>query len=222
MAFKNMREQGCFYRLSPRSQADNPPSSIASILHHTPLMHKRLIIGISGASGALYGVRLLELLKETDIETHVVVSKAALITLKEETSHRLSDVQSLSDFYYQPTDIAAAIASGSFQTMGMIVAPCSMRSLAEIATSMSSSLLSRAADVILKERKKLVLMVRETPLTTVHLRHMVTVSEMGAIIAPPVPAFYNHPESIDDIVNHATGRVLDLFDIETSIVKRWQ
>lgn len=186
------------------------------------MMVQRLVVGISGASGAMYGVRLLEALRETDVETHLVMSKMAHVTLAAETHYTVSDVQALADQVHQPGNLAAAISSGSFRTMGMVVAPCSMRSLAEIATSLTTGLLTRAADVVLKERRKLVLMVRETPLTTVHLRNMVTVSEMGGIIAPPVPAFYTRPESIDDIINHSVGRVLDLFDIEHPLVRRWQ
>lgn len=186
------------------------------------MMVQRLVVGISGASGAMYGVRLLEALRETDVETHLVMSKMAHVTLAAETDYTVSDVQALADHVHQPGNLAASISSGSFRTMGMVVAPCSMRSLAEIATSLTTGLLTRAADVVLKERRKLVLMVRETPLTTVHLRNMVTVSEMGGIIAPPVPAFYTRPESIDDIINHSVGRVLDLFDIEHPLVRRWQ
>ncbi len=185
-------------------------------------MKKRLIIGISGASGAVYGIRLLEILQGSDIETHLVISKAARITIAQETTYRLSDIQKLADENHSVDDIAASISSGSFRTTGMIIAPCSMRTLAEIATGMNGNLLSRAADVVLKERRRLVLMVRESPFHTVHLSHMKTLSEMGAVIAPPLPAFYNSPESIDDIVNHSVGRVLDLFDINTDIVKRWQ
>lgn len=185
-------------------------------------MTKRIIIGISGASGAIYGVRMLQALRETDVQTHLVMSKMAHVTLATETNHTVSEVQALADYVHHSKDLAASISSGSFKTMGMIVAPCSMRSLAEIAAGMSGSLLTRAADVVLKERRKLILMVRETPLTTVHLRNMATVSEMGGVIAPPVPAFYQNPESIDDIVNHTVGRVLDIFDIEHKMVQRWQ
>lgn len=184
-------------------------------------MAPRLIIGISGASGACYGIRLLELLKDSPIETHLVISKAAHITIPQETGMKVAEVQALADVSHASGDIAACISSGSFQTMGMIVAPCSTKSLSEIATGTTSNLLARAADVMLKERRRLVLMVRETPLHTIHLRHMVTLSEMGAIIAPPVPAFYSNPEQISDLVNHTAGRVLDLFDIDTAIVKRW-
>lgn len=186
-------------------------------------MVQHIIIGISGASGAIYGVRMLEALREVEsVKTHLVMSKMAHVTLATETSYSVSDVQALADYVHDAKDLAAAISSGSFKTLGMVVAPCSMRSLAEIATSLSTTLLTRAADVVLKERRKLVLMVRETPLTTVHLKNMVTVSEMGGIIAPPVPAFYQNPESLDDVVNHSVGRVLDIFDIDHALVRRWQ
>lgn len=187
------------------------------------MMVQHIIIGISGASGAIYGVRMLEALREVEsVKTHLVMSKMAHVTLATETSYSVSDVQALADYVHDAKDLAAAISSGSFKTLGMVVAPCSMRSLAEIATSLSTTLLTRAADVVLKERRKLVLMVRETPLTTVHLKNMVTVSEMGGIIAPPVPAFYQNPESLDDVVNHSVGRVLDIFDIDHALVRRWQ
>ena len=182
---------------------------------------KKIIVGISGASGAIYGIRLLEAFKEVGLETHLVISKAGQITIAEETGMKVEDVRNKADFSHPVGNVGASIASGSFKTMGMVIAPCSMHSLAEIATGMSSNLLTRAADVILKERRKLVLMVRETPFHTVHLRHMVTLSEMGAIIAPPLPAFYNNPENLEDLVNHSVGRVLDLFDLETSKIKRW-
>jgi 4-hydroxy-3-polyprenylbenzoate decarboxylase len=183
---------------------------------------KRIIVGISGASGAIYGVRMLQALREADVETHLVMSKMAHVTLATETAYAVAEVQKMADYHHQANNLAASISSGSFRTMGMVVAPCSMRSLAEIATSLTTSLLTRAADVVLKERRKLVLMVRETPLTTVHLRNMTTVSEMGGIIAPPVPAFYQKPESLEDIVDHSVGRVLDIFDIEHGLVARWK
>lgn len=182
----------------------------------------RLIIGISGASGVVYGVRLLQLLQPAPIETHLVMTKTAEVTLAYETDWKVKDVKALADHVHQPTDLAAAISSGSFRTLGMVIAPCSMRSLGEIATGISTSLLTRAADVVLKERRKLVLMPRETPLHAVHLRNMATVAELGAIIAPPMPAFYNRPKTVDDILDHAAGRVLDLFDIEAGVVKRWR
>jgi 4-hydroxy-3-polyprenylbenzoate decarboxylase len=183
---------------------------------------KRLIIGISGASGIIYGIRLLELLKPTAIETHLVVSKAAELTRSTETSYNASYIRELADVCYQPNDIAASIASGSVKTMGMIVAPCSMHTLAEIAQALSSNLLTRAADVVLKERRRLVLLTRETPLNQAHLENMLKVTQMGGIIAPPVPAFYNSPQTVDDLINNTVGRVLDLFDIDLGILKRWK
>ncbi|MDX1974530.1 MAG: UbiX family flavin prenyltransferase [Rickettsiales bacterium] len=184
-------------------------------------MNKRIIIGITGASGAIYGIRLLEAFKHVGIETHLVVSKAGQITLAHEMDISAQAIPSLANYYHNCGDLSASIASGSFKTLGMVIAPCSMRSLGEIATGISSSLLTRAADVVLKERRKLVLMVRETPLHSIHLRNMAAVSDAGGIIAPPVPAFYNKPSCIDDIVNHTTGRVLDLFDLEHQLLTRW-
>lgn len=186
-----------------------------------PDLTPRLIVGMSGASGAVYGVRVLEQLRETPIETHLIVSKAARWTLAEETELGLSDLEALADVVHPNQDVGASIASGSFRTMGMIVAPCSVKSMSEIASGVTSTLLARAADVVLKERRKLVLMVRETPLHRNHLRTMADLSELGAIIAPPVPAFYTKPESLDDLVDHTVGRVLDLFEIEVGLVKRW-
>jgi 4-hydroxy-3-polyprenylbenzoate decarboxylase len=182
---------------------------------------RRLIIGISGASGVIYGLRLLEVLHGSDIETHLVVSKSAEMTLAYETERKLTDLHALADHVHAAQDVGAAISSGSFRTMGMIVAPCSIRSLAEIAWGTTTSLLTRAADVVLKERRRLVLMVRETPLHLGHLRAMVAATENGAIILPPVPGFYALPASVTDIVDQSVGRALDLFDIETNLVKRW-
>jgi len=183
---------------------------------------RRLVIGISGASGAIYGVRLLEMLKKTDIETHLVMSKSAEMTLVYETSYKPKDIRELASVNHPTADIGASISSGSFQTMGMIVVPCSIRTMSEIATGVTSSLLSRAADVALKEKRRLVLAVRETPLHGGHLRTLTTLSDIGAIIAPIVPALYNKPKTVDDIINHTVGRLLDLFGIETEMVKRWQ
>lgn len=182
---------------------------------------KRLIIGISGASGIVYGVRALEALRLVDVETHLVMTRAAQVTLAHELSLKVADIQALADVVHRSEDIAASISSGSFQTLGMIVAPCSIRSLSEIASGVTSNLLTRAADVVLKERRRLVLMVRETPLHLGHLRSMVQVTEMGAIIVPPVPAFYAQPQTVDDIVKHSVGRVLDLFGIDSDLVRRW-
>jgi 4-hydroxy-3-polyprenylbenzoate decarboxylase len=169
----------------------------------------------------IYGVRLLQALKDLPVETHLVITKTGEVTLAHETDFKVKDVKALADVVHSPTDLAAPISSGSFRTLGMVIAPCSMRSLGEIATGISTSLLTRAADVVLKERRKLVLMVRETPLHAVHLRNMVTVAELGAIVAPAMPAFYSRPTTVDDIVNHSVGRVLDLFDLDAGIVKRW-
>lgn len=182
---------------------------------------KRLVIGISGASGVIYGVRLLQALQEFPVETHLVMTRTAEVTLAHETLLKVAEVQALAGHTHRSDDLAAAISSGSFRTLGMIVAPCSMRSLGEIANGISSNLLTRAADVVLKERRRLVLLVRETPLHAIHLRNMTTLAEIGAIIAPPVPAFYNRPQTLDDIIDHTVGRVLDLFDFDTGRVKRW-
>ena len=182
---------------------------------------KRLIVGLSGASGVIYGARALELLKGSGIETHLVMSRSAEVTLAYETKLKVKDLQALADVVHPIHDIAASISSGSFKTLGMLIAPCSVRTLSEIATGVTSTLLTRAADVVLKERRRLVLMLRETPLHTGHLRAMTAVSEMGAIVAPPIPAFYFGPKTIDDIVNQSVGRALDLFGIELGIVKRW-
>lgn len=182
----------------------------------------RLIIGISGASGTIYGVRLLEILRHAGIETHLVMSRSAEMTMVYETDLKPKDVRSLASVHYPVADIGAAISSGSFPTMGMVIAPCSIRTMSEIASGVTSSLLSRAADVVLKEKRRLVLAVRETPLHVGHLRSMLTLAEMGAVVAPIVPAFYNRPKTIDDIVNHTCGRLLDLFGVDTGIVKRWK
>jgi flavin prenyltransferase len=182
---------------------------------------RRLIVGISGASGVIYGVRLLELLRPLPIETHLVISRAAEVALAAETDLKPAAVRALADVVHAIGDIAAPISSGSFKTMGMVVAPCSIRSMAEIASGVTTTLLSRAADVVLKERRRLVLMVRETPLHTGHLRTMTALSEMGAVIAPPVPAFYAKPQSLAEMIDQTLGRVLDLFDLETGRVRRW-
>jgi len=182
----------------------------------------RLIIGITGASGTVYAVRALELLKQLDVETHLVMSRSAQVTLAYETEMKVREVEALASVVYRNEDIGAAISSGSFKTLGMLIAPCSIRSLSEIATGVTGSLISRAADVVLKERRRLVLMVRETPNHLGHLRSMTAVTEMGAIVMPPVPAFYAEPATVDDVVNHSVGRVLDLFGIENSLVRRWQ
>ena len=187
----------------------------------TPSAPRRLIVGISGASGAIYGVRILQVLQDAGIETHLVMSESARLTLTSETEFSLKQVESLASVVHNAKNIGATISSGSFMTMGMVVAPCSIRSLSEIAYGTTSSLLSRAADVVLKEKRRLVLLVRETPLHLGHLRAMVQATENGAVIMPPVPAFYAKPQSLDEMVNHTVGRCLDLFDIDTGLVARW-
>lgn len=189
---------------------------------HTPPARPRLVVGISGASGFVYGVRLLQMLRRLEVESHLVMSRTALVTMAYETDYKLRDVLDLADVHHRADDMAACISSGSFRTLGMVVAPCSMRTLGEIATGNATSLLTRAADVVLKERKRLVLMARETPLALSHLRNMVAATEMGAIIAPPVPAFYARPRDLDDMIDHTVGRVLDLFDLDAGCVRRWQ
>jgi 4-hydroxy-3-polyprenylbenzoate decarboxylase len=181
----------------------------------------RLVVGISGASGVIYGVRLLKLLKKLPVETHLVMTRSAELTLAYETDLKVSDVQALADSVYPVSDMGAALSSGSFRTIGMVVAPCSVKSLGEIAVGATSNLLTRAADVTLKERRRLVLMLRETPLHLGHLRAMLAATEMGAVIAPPVPAFYARPQSLEEMVDHTLGRVLDLFGLESGTVKRW-
>jgi 4-hydroxy-3-polyprenylbenzoate decarboxylase len=185
------------------------------------LAAKRLLVGISGASGAIYGIRLLELLRATDIETHLVVSRTARLTLSYETDASLADVEALATHVYPEQDLGAACSSGSFRTLGMIIAPCSIKTMSEIASGVTSNLVSRAADVCLKERRRVVLMLRETPLHLGHIRSMAAVTEAGAIVYPPVPAFYARPQSIEDMVDHTLGRVLDLFDIDIGTVQRW-
>lgn len=182
---------------------------------------RRLIVGISGASGVIYGVRLLQLLRNTDIQTHLVMSKTAEVTFAHETRIKIAEVKALANVSHAIDNMAAPISSGSFSTIGMIIAPCSIRSMSEIATGVTSTLLTRAADVTLKERRKLVLMVRESPLHAGHLRNMTALAEMGAIIAPPVPAFYMKPASVEEMIDHTIGRVLDLFDIDVGAVSRW-
>ncbi len=182
---------------------------------------RRLIVGISGASGLIYARTLLAALRPLPIESHLVISRAARQTLALETDWSLDQLRALADVVYPAGNVGASIASGSFQTIGMVVIPCSIRTLSEIVHGTTTSLLTRAADVVLKERRRLVLVVRETPLHAGHLKTMLAATEMGAIIAPPVPAMYARPESIQDLVNHSVGRVLDLFDIDNDLVKRW-
>lgn len=188
----------------------------------SPAAPRRLVIGLSGASGVIYGVRALEMLAEAGIETHLVVSRAAEMTLAYETPYKLKDLRERASVLHPVGDVGASIASGSFRTLGMLILPCSIRTMGEIATGVTSSLLSRAADVVLKERRRLVLGLRETPLHLGHLRSATAVTEMGAIVAPLVPAFYSKPESLDEMVDQSVGRLLDLFDIDAPSVKRWR
>ncbi|MFN4288878.1 MAG: UbiX family flavin prenyltransferase [Brevundimonas sp.] len=183
---------------------------------------KRLIVGISGASGIVYGVRALEMARALDVETHLVVSRAGAMTLSQETDLSLADLKAMADEVHGINDVGASIASGSFRTLGMIVAPCSVRTFSEIATGVTSSLLTRAADVTLKERRPLVLMVRESPLHLGHLRSLAALAEMGASIVPPVPAFYTRPQSVAEIVDQSVGRALDLFGLDWGGTRRWQ
>ena len=184
---------------------------------------RRIIVGISGASGAIYGVRLLQALREMPgVESHLVVSDAGWRNVQEEHGLQRAAIEDLAHQVHEVHDMGAAIASGSFQCSGMVIAPCSMRTLAAVAHGLSDNLITRAADVILKERRRLVLMVRESPLHLVHLRNMVSVTEMGAIVCPPLPAFYLHPKSVSDIVDHSVARVLDLLDLPHTLAPRWQ
>lgn len=181
-----------------------------------------VIVGISGASGAIYGVELLKALKALKVESHLMITRNGQITLAHETPYRVADLQKLATTVHKIDDLAACTSSGSFKTSGMVIAPCSVRSLAEIATGVTSNLLTRSADVCLKERRKLVLMVRETPLHSIHLRNMLTLSDMGAIIAPPVPAFYALPDTLEAMVKYNVARILDLFGLDTGSIPRWQ
>lgn len=181
----------------------------------------RLIVGISGASGVAYGIRILETLRPLSVETHLIMSRSAEVTLAHESKLKVAEVRELADVVHAIQDIAAPLSSGSFRTLGMVIAPCSIRTMGEIVSGVTSTLLTRAADVVLKERRRLVLMLRETPLHLGHLRNMTAATEMGAIIFPPVPALYIRPTSVDDLIDHSVGRVLDLFDIDTGRVKRW-
>ena len=183
---------------------------------------KRLIVGISGASGAIYGIRMLEALQRAKVESHLVISEPAQKIIPLETDYEVTGVEASANHVYPIDDVGAAIASGSFKTDGMVIIPCSMKSLSAVANSYNDNLLVRAADVTLKERRRLVMVVRETPLHKGHLRLMLSAADMGAVIYPPVPAFYIMPQSIDDLVNHAVGKILDLFDIEHSLLNRWQ
>lgn len=184
--------------------------------------HTKIIVGISGASGFTYAETFLRHLRSLPVEVHLVMTKAAQITRQQETQISLQELKQLVDIYHPIEDIGASIASGSFQHQGMVILPCSMKSLAEIALGLSSNLLTRAADVCLKEKRKLILMPRETPLHAVHLKHMLTISEMGGIIYPPMPAFYQHPQSIHEMVEHTVGRIFSLLDLPQNLMPEWQ
>jgi flavin prenyltransferase len=181
----------------------------------------RLVVGITGASGAIYGIRLLERLRELDVETHLIATRWSRVTIEDETPYSFAEVKKLADEVHAENDLAAAVSSGSFLTRGMVIAPCTVKTLAAIATGFSHNLVARAADVTLKERRPLVLAVRETPLSAIHLRNMLTLSELGATILPPVPAFYHHPEEIGDIVDQTVLRILDQFAFELDAGSRW-
>lgn len=180
-----------------------------------------MVVGISGASGAAYGVRVLEILREQGVATHLIISRAAKLTIAYETNLKVAEIEKLATVVHSNDDIGASCASGSFRTLGMIVAPCSVKTMSEIAMGITTTLIARAADVALKERRRVVLMLRETPLHLGHIRSMATVTEAGAIIYPPVPAFYARPASISDMIDHTVGRALDLFDIDSGLVRRW-
>ena len=184
-------------------------------------MAKRIVIGISGASGVTYGVRMLDVLRETDFETHLIISNAGRLNIEIETSYKPADVEAMADFVYDHKDMAASLASGSFLTEGMVVVPCTIKSLSGIANSYNENLLVRTADVTLKEKRKLVLVVRETPLHVGHLRLMTQAAEMGAHILPPVPSFYHQPETIEDIIDQTIGKVFDYMGIEHNLFRRW-
>ncbi len=182
---------------------------------------KRLIVAITGATGSIFGIRLLQVLQGTDVQTHLVISRWGARTLVHETAHSVAEIESMASVFHRENDQGAAVSSGSFVTAGMVIAPCSMKTLSAIANGQADELITRAADVVLKERRRLVLLVRETPLNDIHLENMLKLSRMGVVIAPPVPAFYNRPQSLDDIVNHTVSRTLDLFDIHLDIAERW-
>jgi 4-hydroxy-3-polyprenylbenzoate decarboxylase len=183
---------------------------------------RRLVVGITGASGSIYGIRLLERLRELDVESHLVLSRWGARTLVHETRYSVDDVQRLADVVYPAADQGAAISSGSFITLGMVILPCSVKTLGQIATCTGESLIPRAADVVMKERRRLVLGVRESPFHEIHLQHMLTLTRMGAIVAPPLPAFYTRPTSLDQVIDHTVTRILDLFDLATPGAPRWE
>lgn len=182
----------------------------------------RLIVAITGASGAIFGIRILEALREKNVETHLIVSKWGAFTIEQETGYKMSEVEKMASFFYNPDDLSAKVASGSFKTDGMIVVPCSMKTLAGIAMGFADDLTTRAADVTIKEKRTLLLMVRETPLSPIHLENMLKLSRIGVIIMPPLPAFYTRPATVDDMVNQTAARALEYFGVETEYMKRWE
>jgi 4-hydroxy-3-polyprenylbenzoate decarboxylase len=199
-----------------------PEDPRGSVPEEVPAL-KRLVVGITGATGSIYGIRLLEILRgHAEVQTHLVISAPGKRTIVEETAYTVADVESLAAHHYDIRDIGASIASGSFRTAGMVIAPCSIKTAGAIASCHTDSLIARAADVTLKEGRPLIMLVRETPLHVGHLRTLTTLAEIGAVVAPIVPALYNKPKSVDDIINHTVGRLLDFFDIETKLVKRWK
>jgi 4-hydroxy-3-polyprenylbenzoate decarboxylase len=205
------------------ARATNVAAAHASGTEEVCRMSKeRMVVAITGASGHPYGIRVLQVLRELGIESHLVMSRPAIVALAYESEMKLKEVQSLADHVHDNNDVAAPISSGSFRVRGMVVAPCSAKTLGEIATGVCATLVSRAADVTLKERRRLVLMFRETPLHLGHCRNMVTATEMGAIVMPPVPAFYPKPKTVEEIIDHTVGRALDLFDLDAGTVKRWK
>ncbi|MGC8792790.1 MAG: UbiX family flavin prenyltransferase [Bryobacteraceae bacterium] len=206
---------------SSAEQAKVDPSVPNSEQGAGSLAPTRIIVGITGASGAVYGIRLLERLRRPNLELHLVVSRAGLRTVEMETGLRLADLRALADYQYSIHDVGARLASGSFPVHGMVIAPCSIRTMSAIATGLTSNLLLRAADVTLKERRRLILMIRESPLHLGHLRTMVALTEMGAIIAPPIPAFYHRPQSVMDLVDYSVERVLDLLGLPAADARRW-
>ncbi len=205
--------------MTTENRVAGPAASLRSL--QVQPTKKRFVVAITGASGHIYGIRLLEALRELNCETHLVMSKSAMVALAYEMDMKVKEIRERADFVYSNDDVAAAISSGSFRTNGMFIAPCSAKTLGEITSGACGTLVSRAADVMLKERRRLVLLFRETPLHLGHCRNLVTATEMGAIVMPPVPAFYSRPQTVDDIVDHTVGRALDLFDLDLGIVKRW-
>lgn len=187
----------------------------------SPLPRRRLVVGITGASGSVFGIRLLQRLTEFPVETHLVISPWGARTLEHETPFSVADVRALADVVHKPGDLGACVSSGSFRTEGMVIAPCSVKTVAAIATGYTEGLVARAADVTLKENRRLVLLVRESPLSVVHLRNLVTLAEMGVVVLPPVPAFYNHPQTVDDVVDHIVTRALDQLGLHSQATPRW-